>query len=173
MKTLITTLLITVGAIAAELPTVQNVDLERYLGTWYEIARFDQKFQRGCTAVSATYSIGSDGDIKVLNSCRLDHPSGELKLAEGRAWLKNERSSSKLKVQFFLSNYRINIFAGNYWIIDLDEENYSYAVVGDPSRKYFWILSRTPDMDEELFEDIKTRATDLGFNMNNLLKTIH
>ncbi|MCO4795248.1 MAG: lipocalin family protein [Bacteriovoracaceae bacterium] len=154
------------------LPTVDHVDVDRYLGNWYEIARFDQRFQKGCTATEANYSFRDDGTIRVLNRCRIGSPNGELKEAVGRAWIKDKKSNAKLKVQFFLRNFRFFLFAGNYWILDLDEE-YQHVLIGEPKRKYLWILSRTKDMDPATYKRLVNKAKKLGFDTKKLLKTIH
>lgn len=154
------------------LDVVQHVDLQKYLGKWYEVARFDQSFQKNCTATQAHYSMRSDGDIKVMNTCRLFTPDGELKVAEGRAWVKDKKSNAKLKVQFFLKAIKLSFLAGNYWILDLDQ-NYQYALIGDPSRKYLWILSRTKVMDEAIFQNLVKKAEELKFDTSKLLRTLH
>lgn len=156
----------------APLETVKHVDINKYLGTWYEVAAFPQKFQKGCTATKAEYSLRGDGDIKVLNSCNLGSPEGKLKVAEGRAWVKDKKTNAKLKVQFFLRNFRFFLFSGNYWILDLDE-NYESVLVGDKSRKYLWILSRDPKLDEERYEELVQKAKSLKFDTTKLVKTIH
>lgn len=125
----------------------QKVDLGRYLGTWYEIARYENSFQKGCFAATATYSMRPDGMIRVLNQCRHGALDGELKSVEGKAWVVDPVTNAKLKVSFFWP------FSGDYWIIDLGEK-YDYAVVGHPDRKYLWILSRTPHMDEAQYKRI-------------------
>jgi apolipoprotein D and lipocalin family protein len=156
----------------AILPTVENVDLHRYLGTWYEISSFPQKFQRGCTATSAEYTLRRDGDIKVLNSCRLNNPDGKLKQAIGRAWVTNKTTNAKLKVQFFLRRFKLPFFSGNYWILDLDK-NYESVLVGDPSRKYLWILSRRPVLNQDRYDELVEKAKALNFDTSKLVKTIH
>jgi apolipoprotein D and lipocalin family protein len=156
----------------ASLPTVESVDLERYLGKWYEISSFPQKFQKGCTASTAEYSMRKDGDIKVLNRCNLQSPDGKLKVAVGRAWVKNKKTNAKLKVQFFLKRFKLPFFSGNYWILDLDE-NYESVLVGDPSRKYLWILSRRPVLNQDRYDELVMKADSLGFNTDQLIKTIH
>lgn len=174
-KLLLLALLVSCSPLIAGNPpleTVHYVELEKYLGTWYEIARFDQTFQKGCTAVEANYSIRKDGDIKVVNKCRIGTPSGELKVAEGRAWIKDKDTNAKLKVQFFLKSLKIPLFAGNYWVLDLDQD-YQHVIVGDPSRKYLWILSRSSKMDEKLYEELVAKAADLNFDTSKLLKTVH
>ncbi len=164
--------LLSFGLMANEVETVSYVDLDRYLGKWYEIARFEQSFQKGCTGTSAVYEKLKGGEIKVTNSCYKDSLDGKLKVATGRAWVKDQVTNAKLKVQFFLNFIRISFLSGNYWIIDLDEQNYTYAVVGDPSRKYLWILSRTKTMDETLYNEIVERAKMQGFDVTKLIKTI-
>lgn len=155
-----------------QLETVEHVDLSRYLGKWYEIARFDQKFQKNCTAVTAEYKLRKNGTIKVINKCRKFKPTGKLKVAIGRARVSNKTTNAKLKVQFFLRFLRIGFLSGNYWILDLGED-YEYALVGDPSRKYLWILSRTKEMDERTYLELVQKAETLGFDTSKLLKTVH
>jgi len=146
------------------LQTVPKVDLNRYLGTWYEIATIPQRFQKGCTAVSATYTLRPDGKIKVLNECRKDSLAGKYKAAKGKAWVVDTLTNAKLKVQFFWP------FSGAYWIIELDS-NYQYAVVGHPGRKYLWILSRSRKMDEPLYNDLMVRIRNHGYDLSGIVKT--
>ena len=134
-----------------ELETVEKVDINRYIGKWYEIARFDQKFQKDCTAVTANYSLRKNGEIEVLNTCRKLTPTGKLKTAKARAWITDKETNAKLKVQFFLRSLRIPFFAGNYWILELGD-NYEYAIVGDPSREYLWFLSSTEKLASDVYE---------------------
>lgn len=138
------------------LQTVQKVDLKRYLGQWYEIARYPNRFQKGCLESSASYSLRDDGDIEVLNRCK-DSGDGKQRQAKGHAWVVDNASNAKLKVSFFWP------FRGDYWIIELGRE-YEYAVIGTPNRKYFWILSRTRTMDEPLYTAILQRAKQQGFD---------
>ncbi len=137
------------------LETVAQVDLQRYLGRWHEIARYPNRFQQGCQESSADYSLRKDGEIEVLNSCR-DTDSGTIRQARGRAWVVDTVSNAKLKVSFFWP------FRGDYWIIDLGTD-YEYAVVGTPDRNYFWILSRSPQISDELYGQILQRAELQGF----------
>ena len=109
------------------LEVVDHVDLERYLGTWYEIATIPQRFQKGCVAVTATYSLKPDGKIQVINRCRKETLDGKVKDIEGKAWVVDKTTNAKLKVQFFWP------FSGAYWIIELDAD-YQWAVVGHPNR---------------------------------------
>jgi apolipoprotein D and lipocalin family protein len=144
--------------------TVPNVDLNRYLGTWYEIATIPQSFQKGCNCTTAEYSLSDKGYIIVKNSCNKGSVSGERKTAEGKAFVVKNSGNAKLKVQFFWP------FKGDYWIIDLAND-YSYAVVGDPSKKYLWILSRTPQMSETTYQEILTRIAAMGYDLSTLVKT--
>jgi apolipoprotein D and lipocalin family protein len=147
------------------LEVVEHVDLERYLGTWYEIASYPAWFQRNCTAVTADYSLRDDGLIRVVNSCRKGSLDGPLKQSTGRARVVDRTTNSKLEVSFF------GPFWGDYWIIDLDPE-YRWAVVGVPSRKYLWILSRTPTMDDALYREIVGRLPARGYNSDVLKRTL-
>ncbi|SDF40429.1 apolipoprotein D and lipocalin family protein [Mucilaginibacter pineti] len=143
------------------LKTVNYVDLKKYLGTWFEIAAFPQSFEKGCSCTSATYGLHTDGSIIVKNRCIKD---GKLKVAEGRAVVTDKGVNSKLSVQFFWP------FKGKYWIIDLAKD-YSYAVVGHPNRKYLWILSRRPTLDDQTYNQLVVRAANKGFDVRHLVKT--
>jgi apolipoprotein D and lipocalin family protein len=146
------------------LPVVDKVDLERYLGTWYEIARYPAPFQEGCAATTATYALRDDGDIRVLNRCHVGSPSGELREAEGRARVVDPESNAKLEVTFFWP------FWGDYWVLALDE-NYRWVLVGEPRRRYLWILSRTPVMAPETYQSILDRLPELGYDPAGLIVT--
>lgn len=152
---------------AAEPPleVVRSVDLERYLGTWYEIASYPAWFQKGCTAVTAEYSLRDDGLIRVVNSCNKGALDGKLKQSTGRAKVVEGSANAKLKVSFFWPIW------GDYWIIDLDPE-YRWAVVGVPSRKFLWILSRSRSMDEALFQEIASRLPAKGYDPAQLVRTL-
>ena len=147
------------------LETVAHVDLSRYLGTWYEIASFPQSFQRGCTATTAAYTVRPDGDIDVLNRCRLGSIDGKEKTALGRARVVDRSTNARLEVSFFRP------FWGDYWIIDLADD-YSYSVVGHPGRDYLWILSRTPTMAEATFQAIVARLEAQGYETARLKRTV-
>ena len=148
-----------------DLAVVDSVDLDRYLGTWYEIASYPAWFQRNCTAVTAQYSVRDDGLIRVVNSCNKGSLDGKLKQANGRAKVVDKNTNAKLKVSFF------GPFWGDYWIIDLDP-GYQWAVVGEPKRKYLWILSRTRSMDDQLYEQIRAGLTDKGYDPDGLQLTL-
>jgi len=143
--------------------TVDKVDLGRYMGKWFEIAAFPQRFEKGCHCTTAEYEMTDKGYVRVINTCRKGGPDGKVSRAKGKAFIVKGSGNAKLKVQFFWP------FRGNYWIIDLNE-NYTYAVVGDPSRKYLWILSRTPAMDRALYDEIIRRAKVQGFDTTKLVK---
>jgi apolipoprotein D and lipocalin family protein len=147
-----------------DLRTVEHVDLARYLGTWYEVASFPQRFQRGCTATSATYSLRADGDLDVVNRCRDGAVNGPERRARGRARVVDRASNAKLEVSFFRP------FWGAYWIVDLGPE-YEYAVVGHPSRDYLWILSRTRTMDPAVYDGILGRLRTQGYETERLVRT--
>jgi apolipoprotein D and lipocalin family protein len=145
-----------------KLETVPFVDLNRYLGKWYEIARFEQRFQEGCVASTATYTLRDDGKIGVLNQCHMNTVDGKLKSADGYAKVVDKKTNAKLKVTFFWP------FFGKYWVIDLGE-NYEYAVVGHPNRKYLWILSRTPQLDQATFDGILERLRAQHYDLDKLI----
>jgi apolipoprotein D and lipocalin family protein len=173
MKTAILILMALLGGSAAAvhaapgadkpLATVPSVDLEKYMGRWFEIASFPQSFQKGCHCTTAEYSMTDKGYVKVVNTCRKDSADGKVKTADGKAFVVPGSGNAKLRVQFFWP------FRGDYWIIDLAPD-YSYAVVGDPSRKYLWILCRTPQMDETLYKEIVGRTASKGFDVSKLAR---
>jgi len=148
-----------------EVQTVKQVDLSRYVGTWYEIASFPQSFQRDCTGTTAIYTIRSDGEIDVLNRCHKGSLTGKVDTAQGRARIVDKTTNAKLEVSFFRP------FWGDYWIIDLGS-NYEYAVIGHPSRDYLWILSRTPTMDSSVYEGIIGRLKDQHYEVDRLKRTL-
>lgn len=151
-------------ASARDLETVSHVDLTRYLGKWYEVAKYPVVFERGLVGVTATYSLRPDGKIKVLNAGRKGTMAGKLKTATGKAWVTDKTTNAKLKVQFFWP------FSGNYWVIALGQD-YDYAVIGDPSRKYLWILSRTPRMDEKLYAELIEQIKAHGYDTSRIERT--
>jgi len=154
------------GAAKSESPltVVDTVNLDRYLGKWYEIASYPSWFQKGCTGSTAEYSLLSDGKIQVVNRCYKDSLEGPLKESKGKAEVVDTTTNAKLKVWFFWP------FKGDYWIIDLNPD-YQWAVVGEPSRKYLWILSRTPTMDEAVYQEILERLPLKGYDPDKLRRT--
>lgn len=147
------------------LETVPRVELERYVGTWYEIASYPQRFQKGCTGTVATYSIREDGQVAVENRCNRDSLSGRLTVAKGRARVVDRASNAKLKVTFFWP------FWGDYWVIDLGRD-YEYAVVGHPNRQYLWILSRERTLAPDVYAGILERLTAQGYDTDRLRVTL-
>lgn len=145
------------------LATVDHVDIERYQGKWYEIARLPNSFQEDCFCTTAEYKIIDESTLSVVNACSEDSINGELDEATGKAFVVEGSNNAKLKVQFFWP------FKGDYWIIELDEQDYQYAVVGTPSRKYLWILSRTPHISDSLYNDLKSRISKKGFDTTKLI----
>ena len=143
---------------------VKELNIERYLGEWYEIARFDHRFERGLVGVTANYSLRDDGKIKVVNSGYKDSLNGKFSQAVGKAKIPNPASEpSKLKVSFFW------FFYGDYFVLELDED-YQWAVIGSSSDKYLWILSRSPQMNDELYQQILKGLTQRGYNVRQLIK---
>ena len=142
------------------LESVPKVDLGRYTGRWFEIARYPNRFERKCGSnATATYALRPDGKISVVNTCMTRE--GKLTQANGWAKVVDQKTGSKLKVTFFWP------FFGDYWIIDLSP-NYEYAVIGEPSRKYLWILSRTAKMDDKLYAEITGRLAAKGYDATKL-----
>ena len=148
--------------------TVAHVDLERYMGLWYEIAKFPVFFERGLVAVTAEYTLEDDGRIRVINRGLKESFDGKASMIQGRAKVPDPEQPGKLRVRF--DPFPARLFAGDYWIVDLDE-NYEYAVVSGPSRKVLWILSRTSTMDDERYQDIVQRLAERGFDVDKLEKT--
>ena len=146
-----------------ELEVVQSVDLSRYVGRWYEISRLPNSFQKKCAdMVKANYKLRADGKIEVINRCR--KASGDYATAKGKAKIVDKKTNAKLKVTFFWPFY------GDYWILDLGP-NYEYAVVGEPGRKYLWILSRSPRMDEALYQQLLGKMAAQGFKTEMMIRT--
>ena len=153
------------GTVQASEPlaTVPSVDLKRYVGSWYEIARYPNRFQKDCASdTTAVYTLRPDGTIQVVNSCR--RADGSTNTARGKAKIVDRRSNARLKVTFFWPFY------GNYWIIGLAQD-YRYAIVGEPERKYLWILSRTPKLSDQDYAEALERIRSAGYDTNRLMRT--
>lgn len=149
---------------AEDVQSVPQVDLGRYVGLWYEIASFPMFFQRKCVGDTTAEYAGKDaGTISVRNRCRTEDGFIE---AEGRATVVPETGNGRLKVSFFWP------FSSDYWIIGLDDE-YRWALVGNPNRKYLWLLSRTPQLDAASIEKARDIAARQGFDLANLRMTPH
>lgn len=155
-------LLLSCSTIYLALDPVEEFDIERYMGKWYEIYRLPNKFEEGLEDITANYELTSDGNVIVTNEGRLVEDKSRLKQAKGKAWIPNPKEPSKLKVSFFWP------FSGDYWVLRVDPE-YSYALVGDPSGKYLWILSRERRLDPKIVSELKMYASTLGFSVENMI----
>jgi apolipoprotein D and lipocalin family protein len=142
------------------LTVVSHVDLQRYLGKWFEISHLPFKFEDGCTQITATYGLTKNGAISVLNQCV---KNGKAKQSRGKAKIVDKTSGAKLKVTFFWPFY------GDYWILKLGE-NYDYSVVGTPNRRYLWILCRKPQMEQKLYSEILEFVKSKGFLIEKIIK---
>ncbi len=145
---------------------VTGFDLERYLGTWYEIARLDHSFERGLDNITANYSMREDGGVRVLNR-GWSEADQDWDDAEGRAYFVEEPDTGYLKVSFF------GPFYGSYVIFELDKTNYDYAFISGPDTSYLWLLSRTPDLDPALLERFREEADKRGFDTTALIVVDH
>lgn len=145
---------------------VNGFDLDRYLGTWYEIARLDHKFERGMSNVTATYSMRDDGGVRVVNKGYLAE-KGEWDEATGKAYFVGDPDVGQLKVSFF------GPFYGGYNIIELDKEAYQYSLVAGPDRDYLWILARTPELDPDILSMLVNKAKQLNFPTDELIYVDH
>jgi len=144
--------------------TVRTLDLDKYLGKWYEIARYDNSFERGLVGVTANYSMRDDGKIRVLNSGYKGSLQGTYKQSVGKAKIPNPKEEpGKLKVSFFW------FFYGDYYVLELDS-NYQWAVVGSSTDKYLWILSRTPQISEELYQQLLQKIKARGYDTSSLIR---
>jgi len=149
---------------AIDKSTVQQLDLQKYLGTWYEIARYDHRFERDLVGVKAEYSLRPDGKIKVLNSGYENTLDGAYSEAVGKAKIPDPLNEpGKLKVAFFW------LFYANYFVLELDED-YQWALIGSSSDKYLWILSRTPQITPERYAELCRRLEQRGYDTAQLIR---
>ncbi|MFO7730831.1 MAG: lipocalin family protein [Spirochaetia bacterium] len=145
---------------------VEKVDVERYSGLWYQVARYPHSFQRGeCTESTAEYTIRDDGKIEVLNHCWKDYYGGESSTNVRAIATPVDPSGNRLKVVFF------RLFPAQYLIIELDEDDYQWAAVTGPSLDTLWVLSREPSLPGEIYESIIDSLVEKGFNRNKIIKT--
>ena len=163
LKSLLAAFFVTIGCSSgvskSSLTTVDSVDLKRYSGTWYELASYPQFFERGCSSVKATYTP-KDGYVEVFNQSIKKNKPNNIK---GKAFVVPNSGNARLKVQFFWP------FKGNYWIIDLSPD-YSWAVVSDPKKKTLWILSRTPQMEDSLYNSLIAKLVNRGFDREKIVR---
>lgn len=145
----------------------KTVDLARYLGKWFELARHENRFEKGQDAVTATYTLDDDGTIQIVNAGRQGGPKGEPNEATGHAVVADKATNAKLKVSFFGPFY-----VGNYWILDHGDD-YEWAIVGEPSGRYLWVLAREPKPERAVAEAILTRVEALGYDRWALRITRH
>ncbi|MGZ5006541.1 MAG: lipocalin family protein [Methylobacter sp.] len=163
---LIAVLLSACTGIPEGIKAVDGFEINRYLGTWYEIARLDHRFETGLDNISATYTLREDGGVDVLNKGR-DIESGEWHEAQGKAYFVERPDTGRLKVSFF------GPFYGGYNIIELDKKDYAYSMITGPDRSYFWILSRTKQLPEATLQALIGRAKVLGFATDKLIFAKH
>lgn len=152
------------GQSTENIEPICNVDLERYLGRWYEIARLPHSFEKGLEKVTATYRSQNDGKIEVVNA---GVKNGEKQTARGIAWVPDMSCTGRLYVSFFRP------FKSEYKIIRLDQSDYKYAVVTSSSKKYLWFLSREPHMSDALYDELIEFAASLGFDISQIIKVSH
>jgi len=145
---------------------VANFELNRYLGKWYEIARLDHSFERGLERITAEYSMRDDGGVSVINR-GYSIEDDEWKVAEGKAYFVDEKNKGFLKVSFF------GPFYGSYVIFEMDQEGYEHAFVSGPDTSYLWLLSRTPQVKQEIIEKFKRISKGLGFDTSKLIIVNH
>jgi lipocalin len=142
--------------------TVQELDIQRFLGAWYEIGRYPHSFEKGLVGVTATYTLKENGKIGVLNQGYDNTLDGKLKVANGKAKLTNQ--PGKLKVSFFL------FFYADYNVLELDKEGYQWALIGSSTPNYLWILARTPSISDELYQEILIKAKKRGYDLQKIYK---
>ncbi len=147
-----------------DLPVVGEVDLEKYSGTWYEIARLPNSFEKGLKCVTATYRLREDGKIEVINRGHKTGKPGKISKIKGVARVPDRNQPAKIKVTFFWP------FSGDYYIIELDKD-YRYALVGEPSRKYLWILARDKVLESTIYESLLKKAGEMGFDSKSVIRT--
>ena len=145
---------------------VKDFQLNRYLGTWYEIARLDHRFERGLSQVQAQYSLREDNGIRVINR-GFDAKKGKWSEAEGKAYFVGDSDIGRLKVSFF------GPFYGAYNIVHLDQEDYRYAMVTGPNARYLWILAREPHLEPAIVDRLVAEAEALGFPVDELIFPEH
>lgn len=143
---------------------LKAVEVDRYLGRWYELARYEAGFQKDCEAVTADYSLKAPGQIKVINSCRKGAVDGKAEQATGKAKIVKGSNNAKLRVSFF------GPFYGDYWVLDRAED-YSWSIVGEPSGRYLWLLHRQPNPGAAEIARMKARAAQMGYDVGLLRMT--
>lgn len=152
------------------LVTVEKVDIERYMGRWYEVAKIPNRFQSHCEhGAMAEYRLTSEGEVSVVNRCMTADGSGDK--AEGRARIVDTQTNAKLEVSF-VSLFGWNLFWGDYWIIGLGD-NYEYAVIGNPGRRYGWVLARKTELSEAQWSEVKRMLEQQGYDFDDFERSGH
>lgn len=154
------------GNSAVPEPT-KPVDLDQYLGRWHELGRYENRFERNCEGVIAEYNKRESALIDILNTCHICEPGGRRRVARGRARIVEGSGNAKLKVSFFGP-----FFFGNYWVLD-HADDYSWSIVGEPSGRYLWVLSRDPLPSDGFYEQLVERCHSLGYDMTRFRRTRH
>ncbi len=157
-------------ASSTELKTVDYVEPARYMGTWYEIARYENRFQKDCYATRVNYALRDNGTVAVTNTCTLKENKAESATAHGIAFIVNKKSNAQLEVGFAPLFKYLGWFTGDYWIIKLGA-NYEYAVIGTPNYKYFWIIARESQISENLYQELVDFAVEQGFEAQKIIKS--
>ncbi len=147
------------------LDSAEDFEIEKYMGKWYEIMRLPNKFEEGLEDITANYQLNEDGTVSVTNEGRLISDRSRIKQAKGKAWIPDITKPSKLKVSFFWP------FSGDYWVLRVDPD-YTYALVGDPSGKFLWILSRERRLDQKIVDGLLDYASILGFPVENMISSL-
>lgn len=145
--------------------TVEEFDISRYMGKWYEISRLPNKFEEGLENNTAFYEKNENGDVIVINQGRVVEDKTRFKQVKGKAWVPDAKEPAKLRVSFFWP------FAGDYWVLRVDKD-YTYALIGDPSGKYLWILAREKSLDQKIINELKAYASSLGFPVENMVSGV-
>jgi apolipoprotein D and lipocalin family protein len=145
---------------------VTGFELDRYLGTWYSIARLDHRFERGLSNVSATYKMRDDGGVSIVNR-GYKVARNKWKEATGKAYFVGDQTVGQLKVSFF------GPFYGGYNIVELDKDNYQYVLISGPNRGYLWILARSPELDADILSALVHKARELNFPVDELVYVEH
>ena len=146
------------------LATAPSVDLDRYMGKWFEIARLPNSFEKNCEGVTAEYALDEGQKVRVINTCRKGSIDGKIDVAKGRAKVVDQQTNAKLKVSFF------GPFWGDYWILKIADD-YSLSIVGEPQGKYLWILSRTPKISDAVRDEALAKLQSLGYDTSALYFT--
>ncbi len=148
--------------------TVERVDLDRFMGNWFEVARYETPLQSECGAAKVTYKRGKNSEIEILHACH-EKESGKTVHAKGLAEIDNKKTNAKCKVSYMPLFKKWHLFSGSLWIVGLDPE-YQYAIIGHPTHKHLWIISRTPDISTENYDSLINLARSKGYKTKELFR---